>query len=72
MRKKDKRLSNPFRNLRHKPYGMVYLTGYGGEYYGRDPRTGRMTEGLGIVINKKRFRFNGKKFINNELNEYYE
>lgn len=68
MRNKNKLLTNPFRNLKHKPYGMKYFTGYGGEYCGKDPRTGRITEDLGIVVNKKRTRQESRKFINDELN----
>lgn len=72
MRNKNKLLSNPFRKLRHKPYGMKYFTGYGGEYYGKDPRTGIMTEDTGIVINKKRTRRESRQYINNELNLNYD
>lgn len=67
MRNKDKHLSNPFRKIKHFPYGGKKCTGYGGELYSRDPRTGRFTEICGIIINKSRERFKSKLEIRNEL-----
>lgn len=67
MRNKDKNLSNPFRKIKHFPYGGKKCTGYGGELYSRDPRTGRFTEICGIIINKSRERFKSKLEIRNEL-----